>query len=392
MDQELQEELITTRRFIHQHPELGWQEKHTAETVEAFLDKVKTPHRRVAKTGVIADLPGEADGPIIALRADMDALPIQEETNLTFASKYPGKMHACGHDGHTTILLGAAALLSESPRPPLPIRLLFQPAEELGQGAKAMIEAGALDDVAMAFGAHLDPHYPVGSIIATDGAVNASSDRFTIHIHTGGGGHAARPHEATDAVVVGSLLVMTIQTIISREINPSHPSVITVGKFHAGSAHNSIANTCKMEGTIRCHDPEIRNYLKKAIERIASSIGQLHGIQIDTVVEPGTPALINQPEAVALSRAAAKEIVGEGKVWAMDFASLGAEDFAYYAQKVPSSYIRIGSQKPDTEAHPLHSSEFNFDETALFIGANYFAKIAVLAGQKLSSSPSAKKI
>ncbi len=383
MNRRLKGKLITARRLIHQYPELGWQEKHTAETVEAFLDKFKISHRRVAGTGVIADLPGEVDGPVIALRADMDALPIQEETGLSFASRYPGKMHACGHDGHTTILLGAAALLSETSQPPLPVRLLFQPAEELGQGAKAMIEAGALHKVAMAFGAHLDPHYPVGSIVATDGAVNASSDRFTIRIHTNGGGHAARPHEATDAVVVGSLLVMTIQTIISREVNPSHPSVITVGKFHAGSAHNIIARTCIMEGTIRCHDRELREYLKNAIERIASNIGQLHGAQVDTDIEPGTPALVNKPEAVALSREAAIYIVGEAKVWAMDYASLGAEDFAYYAQKVPSSYIRIGSHSPNKEVHPLHSSEFDFDEEALTIGANYFAKVATVAGTKL---------
>lgn len=390
MDSTLENKLIKLRRNIHQYPELGWEERHTAETVENFLSKLNITHRRVAETGVIADIPGESSSPIIMLRADLDALPIHEKTNLPFKSKIPGKMHACGHDGHTTILLGAAALLAEKPTLPCPVRLVFQPAEELGQGAIKMIKAGALDQVAMAFGGHLDPHYTTGSIVATEGPVNASSDRFSIHIDTGHGGHAARPHEATDAVVVGSLLVMTIQTIISREVNPSHPSVITVGKFQAGDAHNIIASDCMLEGTIRCHEPEVRDYLKSAIKRIASSIGQLHGARVTTKITEGTPALINNNEAVEISREAAHKIIGDANVWAMNYASMGAEDFAYYAQKVPSSYIRIGANSDKKTSHPLHSTEFDFDEHALAIGAEYLCEVALQAGKVISNKPSSK--
>lgn len=251
IDNDVYEQIVLMRRDLHRHPELSWQESRTAKEIGKFLDQYGVVHRMgVAGTGVVADLPGPDGVPAVALRADMDALPIQEDTGLPFSSEVHGVMHACGHDGHTSMLLGAAALLARESSLPAPVRLIFQPAEETGNGAIAMIKAGVLQDVGIIFGGHLDRHYPTGSIVVTDGAVNASSDAFWITI-TGRGGHAARPHETVDAVVAGSLLVIALQTIVSREVNPAHPSVLSVGIFRAGSASNVIANEARLEGSIR---------------------------------------------------------------------------------------------------------------------------------------------
>ncbi|MCA9573220.1 MAG: amidohydrolase, partial [Myxococcales bacterium] len=242
----LRERIVALRRDLHRHPELSDRETRTMGRISEELDALGIPHRTgVAGNGIVADLPGRHEGPLVALRADTDALPVHEDTGLPFASVHEGVMHACGHDGHTSMLVGAAALLLADP-PPLPVRLLFQPAEETGTGALAMIEAGVLEGVGMIFGGHLDRHYAPGELIVTDGPVNASTDTFTVEI-LGQQGHGARPHEAIDAIVVGSLLVTAIQTIVSREVDPAHPSVISVGSFHAGPAPNVIADRARPE-------------------------------------------------------------------------------------------------------------------------------------------------
>ncbi len=305
----LYDQMLTVRRDLHQHPELSWQENRTAEKISDFLTGLGVRHScKFAGNGIVAEFPGKSEGPYVALRADMDALPVIEETGLPFASKVPGQMHACGHDGHTSMLLGAAALLAKHRDLPVPVRLIFQPAEETGEGALAMIEAGALNDVAMIFGGHVDRHFAVGSIAVTDGPVNASSDRFTVGI-TGKGGHAARPHETVDAVVVGSLMVMAIQTIVSREVNPAHPSVVTVGRFDAGTAGNVIAGQAKLQGSIRAQDQDVREDLHRSIERIAVSIGQLHGADVNVKINLGTPPLINPPDTLAIAPPAAAPTV-----------------------------------------------------------------------------------
>lgn len=379
----LHHRLIQLRRVLHEYPELSGHEANTAAVICKFLDGLAIPYRHgVAGHGVVAEIPGPSGVPCVVLRADTDALPIQEETGLEFTSVHDGVMHACGHDGHTTMLLGAAALLAEEPSLPAPVRLLFQPSEEKGTGALAMISEGALEGAGMIFGGHLDRHYHPGAIIVTDGAVNASSDNFTIEIF-GQGAHGARPHESIDAVVVGSLMIMALQTIVSREVDPSRPSVVSVGQFHAGTAPNVIAGQAKLEGTVRAQDPAVRQQLLTSIRRIAESIAQLHGAKIQVTVKEGTPPLVNTPEMASLARNAAVATVGTANVLPLKTANMGAEDFSYYMEKIPGAYVRFGGQVPGKEGFPAHSSKFDFDEEALAVGAAYYRSIAKLAGQQL---------
>lgn len=381
--QDLYDRIVGVRRKLHQYPELSGQETRTAAVIADFLRGIGIQCRtNVAGTGVIADIPGMAGVPCVVLRADTDGLPIQEETGLEFASAHDGVMHACGHDGHTAMLLGAAALLSGEGNLPAPVRLIFQPAEEKGTGAQAMIQAGALDGAGMIFGGHLDRHYHPGAIVVAEGAVNASSDNFTIEI-IGQGAHGARPHESIDAVVVGSLMIMALQTIVSREIDPARPSVVSVGQFQAGTAPNVIAGQARMEGTVRAQDPAVRRQLLKSVRRIAESIAQLHGARIHVVVKEGTPPLINTPDMAKLARRAAVEAVGEANVLPLKTANMGAEDFSYYMEKIPGAYVRFGGQVPGKEGFPAHSSKFDFDEEALAVGAAYYRAVATIAGERL---------
>jgi|CXWL01.1.fsa_nt_gi hippurate hydrolase len=382
--QDLYQRLVSLRRVLHQYPELSWQETQTAAVIAKFLQGLGIPCRtNVAGTGVIADIPGKAGVPCVVLRADTDALPIQEETGLEFASIHDGVMHACGHDGHTTMVLGAAALLVEEQDLPAPVRLIFQPAEEQGAGAIAMIKAGALEGAGLIFGGHLDRHYRPGTIVVSEGPVNASSDNFSIEI-IGQGAHGARPHESIDAVVVGSLMVMALQTIVSREVDPARPSVVSIGLFQAGSAPNVIAGQAKLEGTVRAQDKEVRHQLCTSVKRIAESIAQLHGATIQVSIKEGTPPLINSPDMTVLLREAARLTVGDANVLPLKTANMGGEDFSYYLEHIPGAYVRFGGQVPGREGFPAHSSKFDFDEQALAVGAAFFRTLAKVAGKRLS--------
>jgi len=384
LEASLYKKLVKVRRDLHQHPELSWQEERTAAKVAEFLTGLGIVFETgVAGHGIVATIPGrDSSRGAVALRADIDALPIHEATGLAFASENDDVMHACGHDGHTTILLGAAALLAAEPELPAPVKLLFQPAEETGKGASTVLETGALDDVAMIFGGHIDRHYPLGTIIVSDGAVNASSDTFSIKI-SGKGGHGGRPHETVDAVVAGSLLVTALQTIVSREVNPAHPSVISVGTFQAGTASNVIADRAELTGTIRAQDPDVRLYLHDSIQRIAAAVAQLHGAQVEANISVGTPPLINSPAMASLAREAATQIVGEDSVLPLAVANMGAEDFAYYLERIPGCYVRFGTVVEGQEAWPAHSSRFDFDERTLGFAAAYYHAIARVASHHL---------
>ncbi len=395
LEKNLFERLVQMRRDLHQHPELSCQEHRTADRVCAFLDQLpKVEYRRnVAGTGVVAEIVRgrfAEEASWVALRADLDALPIQEETGLPFASSVPGVMHACGHDVHTTGLLGAAALLAEESELDAPIRLLFQPAEETGDGAQAMIAAGALRNVGMIFGGHVDQHYPVGTIVVAEGAVNASSDTFVIHIQ-GQGGHAARPHQTIDAVVVGSLLVTALQTVVSREINPSNPAVLTVARFEAGTAPNVIADAATLQGTVRAQDADVRLRLEAALKRMATSIGLLHGAKISVEVCRGTPALINQGKAVELARNSAIDVVSHEQVLPLESANMGGEDFSYYLEHVSGCYVRYGGRGNDQHEYPAHSAKFDVDESVLAVASSYLARVAKMAGSYLATAHCEKK-
>jgi hippurate hydrolase len=383
--EKVRERMVGIRRDLHRHPELAWQEKRTARKIAEHLDHLGIGYRKgVVGTGVVAEIPGKNGGPAVALRADIDALPIQEETGLEFSSVHSGVMHACGHDGHTAMVLGAAELLLADGTPEAPIRLVFQPAEEEGSGAQTMIKDGVLKDVALIFGGHIDRHYPTGQIIAVPGAVNASADGFRIEISSQGG-HGAYPHESVDAVIVGSLLVMAIQTIVSREVNPTFPSVVTVGRFVSGTAGNVIAGNALLEGTIRAQHPEVRKHLLRSVNRIAESVSQLHGAKVEVEFWEGTPALINPPEVAEIAREAAIATVGDQNLARFKTANMGGEDFAYYLDHIPGCYVRFGAQVPGREGFPAHSSRFDFDEGVLAIGAEYFANVARLAAGKIAS-------
>ena len=385
IDQGLFERIVAMRRDLHRHPELSGKEHRTHARIVEYLKALGVRYRTIAGTGIIAEFPGKiTDGPCVALRADIDALPIVEETGLPFSSGESGVMHACGHDGHTSILLGAASLIAADQERLLPVRLLFQPAEEIGLGAKMMIAEGALDNVAMIFGGHIDRHYPLDTIIVSDGPVNASSDSFKLSIG-GKGGHGARPHETVDAVVVGALLVIAIQTIVSREVNPAHPSVVTVGRFHSGTAPNVIAAHAELQGTIRAQDPEVRIALHQSLQRISSAIGQLHGANIDVAIREGTPAVINPSEMTSICQAAAAEVVGSDNVRQMEVANMGGEDFGYYMEQVPGCYVRFGTTVEGVEPHPAHSSKFDFDERVLGIGAAYYHALAHEASARIAA-------
>jgi hippurate hydrolase len=377
------DKLVALRRDLHRQPELSDQETRTAQRVQEYLEELGlSPRCGVGGTGVVVEIPGEAGGPLVALRADMDALPVQEDTGLPFSSEVPGVMHACGHDAHTAIVLGAAELLVAGPPPPVTVRLLFQPAEETGRGAQAMIAAGALEGVGMIFGGHVDRHYPPGFLAIAEGGVNASTDSFTIRI-SGRGGHGARPHEALDAVVVGSLMVMAIQTIVSREVDPAHPSVVSVGRFDAGTAHNVIAGEATLAGTIRSQHPPVRDHLKRSIRRIAESVGALHGAQVVVEIEEGSPPVVNPPDMAALAKEAAIAVVGEDGVGPLHTTNMGGEDFGYYAELVPACYVRYGSRVDGFESEPAHSGRFMVHEDVIAVGGAYLAEVARRAGVRL---------
>ena len=373
----------TWRRTIHQHPELTFTEHRTAGFVnKTMLDLGIETQTEVAKTGVVGHIRG-GDGPLVGLRADMDALPIQEENGSSFDSERPGLMHACGHDAHTAMLMGAATLLKEmadAGRLPGAVRLLFQPSEEASDdegksGGIRMVEEGALEDVDAVFGIHVDPTKDLGIVASRSGPLMAAADEFEITV-IGAGGHAARPQAANDPIVLAAHAVHAIHHIVSRRLDPLEPGVITIGQIHGGTVNNVIPDSVYLNGTIRSFSPQTRQLLQAELRR-ACGVVEAMGGSFELTIKEGYPPTVLDPEATQIAMDAAAEFLGEENAPQAPMV-MAAEDFAYMAQAAPGSFLRLGTHNPDwPQRYYVHTSTFRIDEDALPIGAAALAAAAV---------------
>jgi len=369
--------LVDIRRDIHAHPELGFAEIRTAGVVTRELSRLGIPHQPgVGKTGVVGLIEGGRPGPVLAIRADMDALPIEETSGLPFASASPGLMHACGHDIHTTTLLGVAAVLQElSPQLAGTVKLVFQPAEEGLGGMRAMLDDGLMEgpkiDLALAF--HNHPEMPVGSFGYVHGACLAASDRFDIIVR-GKSGHAAYPHTTVDPLVAAAMLVAQLQTVVSREVQPMHPAVVTVGAIQGGTTYNIIPDSCLIKGTVRTLHEQARATAEAAIKRLAAGMDAGMRVACEVNYQPGVPALRNDERVlqpvVAAVRHQFGDAIGEFEP------SLGGEDFALMADLVPAFQLRVGSSQPGRNDR-LHNSAYQPDERCIGFGVQALSRAAL---------------
>ena len=388
---EERERVLALRRALHAAPELSWQEHTTQRTLRAALEAAGiTEIREVAGTGLVATIPGtDPAAPVIALRGDIDALPIAEETGLPFASVHPGVMHACGHDMHAAWTVAAGILLAKAPAAGT-VRLVLQPAEEVGEGAARMLAEGALNGVHAIFGGHVDWRFPVGEVVATDGAIAASTDTFDVVFH-GRGGHGARPQDARDPIVALAAFVMEVQTLVSRRLDPGLPGVVSVTVADAGSAANVIPERARVAGTIRATTRAARTLLCDGVRAVAESVAALHGVRAVCTLSEGTPPLLNTPTAAACARTAVREVLGASALTALPTANMGGEDFAFYTERMPGCFLRIGTLGEGRSAAGAHTPRFDPEETALFVGGAVLAacaRVATAAGTSLATGVS----
>ncbi len=375
-----QQWLVELRRHFHQFPELAYRETETAGKITEVLEALKVPHRAgIGGTGVVARLEAKRSGPTVALRADMDALPITEQNDVPYRSKHAGRMHACGHDGHVTIALGVLRLLQETNWTETGcgrVIAVFQPAEEGGAGARAMLETAFLDgeDIRAIFAGHMHPELPCGHIGMSEGVTNASSDTIFIRLK-GKGGHGAHPHLCIDPIVGGSHLVTALQSIISRNISSADRAVLTIGRFHAGTAVNIIPHEAVLEGTLRTLSEEVRDQVVERLQEMVHGVARAHRLTAELTVTPGYPLVVNNGEIVRFTSREATAFLGADKVHLQE-ARMGAEDFAYFLQRFPGVLIRLGCHHPEKGfEHGLHSPHFDFDERTLDVGARLFARL-----------------
>ncbi|GAP95519.1 N-acyl-L-amino acid amidohydrolase [Leptolyngbya sp. NIES-2104] len=361
--------LIEIRRHLHSHPELSGQEHQTAAYVAGVLSSCGLQVKEaIGKVGVVGELKGGNDPRLLAIRTDMDALPIQERTELEFSSRKSGIMHACGHDVHTTVGLGTAMVLSQLGVPlPGRIRFLFQPAEEIAQGAQWMVEDGVMTEVNSILSVHVFPSIQAGKIGIRYGALTAAADDLELTI-MGESGHGARPHEAIDAIWIASQVIIALQQAISRTQNPLRPVVLTIGKISGGRAPNVIADQVTMSGTVRSLHPETNETLPAWIENIVSNVCQMYGAKYHMSYRRGTPSVQNDPKLTNLLETSAREVWGNDSVQIIPEPSLGAEDFSCYLQHAPGSMFRLGVGFADRKNYPLHHPLFEVDETAIVTG------------------------
>jgi len=372
-------EIRALRHELHQHPEIRFEEHWTSERIAAYLTEHGIPHTcgHAKGTGIVATISGEGDR-CVALRADMDALEIQEETGLPYASTIPERMHACGHDGHSSMLCGAARILWER-RAQLAgtVKCIFQPAEEIAAGGRFIVEEGILDDVDAVFAQHCWPGLPCGSVAIGTGPVMASADFFRITVQ-GKGGHGANPGAAIDPVVVSAHIITALQSIVSRETDPWSSVVVSVARIASGFASNIIPDTAVMEGTFRALSPESRQHTLEAITRIASHVAQAFRASATVETEgPGYPVLINDVAMGEFAQSAACKAFGTEQLIPVTHPYMTAEDFAYYLQKVPGAFLFLGNDTPEaTDPPSLHSPRFVFNDAALPVGMEGLATIA----------------
>jgi amidohydrolase len=376
--QAIVDQIVGWRRFVHQHAEPAFQEHETARLVAQALSEMSIPIQTgVGKTGVVGRI-GHGS-PVIALRADMDALPVQEETGLPFASQNPGVMHACGHDAHVACLLGAASLLSASPPPKGQVRLIFQPAEEGPDeedmsGAMRMAQAGVMDGVDAIVGLHIWPEVPAGQVSLSPGPQMASAGKFEARIH-GHGGHGAMPHRTVDPIVLAAQAIMALQTVVSRRVDPLDAAVVTVTSIHGGTSHNIIPEHVDLLGTLRALTPEVYHQLEIEIERALGVVRALGG---DVEVEFGKSydVVYNDPALTAFVTQVGVDLLGVEAVTPAR-PVMGGEDFSVLAEGIPGCYIRLGGGFPAQPLRNLHDAHFDIDEAALPIGAAVLAETAL---------------
>lgn len=365
--QKLHAWMIDVRRDFHKHPELGFEEYRTSKKIKEYLGEMGISSNTIAKTGVIANIPGNDDSITIALRADIDGLPIQDKKSCDYASQIDGKMHACGHDVHTTILLGIAKIFSTT-TPPCNIRLLFQPAEETDGGAVPIIEEGGLNNVDGILGLHVDSELDVGQIAIKYDAMNASSDMITIEFF-GKKGHGAYPSEGIDAIVMAAAAIQNLQTIISRNLDARESAVLSLGTISGGSARNVISDYVIIEGTIRTLDPSIREYINNRVQEIINSTAKMYGGTAKYTRTLGYTSLINHNHVVDIIKESGEEILGTENVIIKSKPNMGVEDFAYYLEKCQGAFFYLGTGNKQKNIWVNgHNDYFDIDEDALILG------------------------
>ncbi|MAC18571.1 MAG: peptidase M20 [Phycisphaerae bacterium] len=386
----LLQHITDVRRDLHAHPEIAYEERRTSEVVARELEDAGIEHRTglAGGTGVLAWLPGgdELDGEAIGLRADIDALPIEEETGAPWASTIPGRMHACGHDGHTAILLGTArhlATLAARKPLPRPVVMLFQPAEEGGGGGERMVEDGVLDGriaptpVKRIYGLHGWPDAPAGSVGTRSGPLLAASDRFEIEIK-GEGTHAAWPQGGRDPVIAAAAITTALQTVVARNCDPLDAAVVSVTILEAGTTFNVIPGTARVAGTARSLSPEVQDLLERRIADIATGVATAHGCTATSVYRRGYPVTINHPEPTATFERLARAEIGDERWFDVERPVMGGEDFAYYGQKVPACFFMLGQRaEGETSMPSLHSPRYDFNDGTLATGVRLMTRLAL---------------
>ncbi len=375
-------EIVALRRELHAHPELSFKEYNTSRKVRDILSRL--PNMRVLppllETDVVAMLNPDMEGPCIGLRADMDALPIEEELDIPHKSTVPGVMHACGHDGHTAGLVGTARVLSEMASAlPGRVKFVFQPAEEDGGGGGKLVERGVLESpkVDAMVCLHAWPTQPLGTIAVRQGAVCAATNEIRITVR-GKGGHGAYPHRCVDPILIAAHIVTGMQSLVARNVSPFESAVVSIGQITGGAAANVIPPECHLRGTIRHYSPELGEMLRQGVRRIAEQTALAHGGQAEVQINVGYPALINDAGMARLVEEVGRDLLGSERVITTESPSMGGEDFAYYAQRVPAAMFRLGVRPPDMEAYPgLHHPRFEFRDEALPVGMRMLCELTM---------------